>query len=155
MKVGKTLMILIVSFLLIIVIVFLFFTKGKIFDKYDNLLKVNNKSDDTLCFWFAPLPSNQSMFNQLIDKGYQPSLILPKRIESYPAPNWRNAIKRVKGGTMYLLDYSTIMKYKKNKIILDSNLLINIFRYRFTLDKNKLDSCNWIITYDKHTNKNK
>ena len=147
MKRRKIFIAVIVSFTLIFLLI-LYFVQGKIFDKYDASLKVNNKSSDTLCFWFAPLSNNKEMFDIMQDKGFTPSWILPKSIESYPAPDWEEAIKRVKGGKLYLLDYSTIMLYKNNRIKLDSNVLTNIFRYEFPLQKDKLDSCDWLITYN-------
>ena len=133
---------------MLLLLLLLYYTKGKIFDKYDDLLKVNNISNDTLCFWLAPLSSNKSMFDVMQDKSYTPSWILPKRIESFPAPDWEEAIKRVKGGRLYLLDYNIVMLYKNHKIKLDSNVLDNIFRYEFPLIKYKLDSCDWTITYN-------
>jgi hypothetical protein len=147
MKRRKNLII-IATIIILITAFLLYFTRGKIFDKYDDLLKVNNKSSDTLCFWFAPLSNNKEMFDIMQDKGFTPSWILPKSIESYPAPDWEETIKRVKGGKLYLLDYSTIMLYKNNRIKLDSNVLTNIFRYEFPLQKDKLDSCDWLITYN-------
>lgn len=141
-------LIIIATIIILIITLLLYFTRGKIFDKYDDLLKVNNKSSDTLCFWFAPLSSNKNMFEIIKDKSYTPSWILPQSVESYPAPDWGEAIKRVKGGKLYLLDYSTVMLYKNNRIKLDSNVLTNIFRYEFPLQKGKLDSCDWLITYE-------
>ena len=136
-----------ISSVILLLLLFLYYINGKVFDKYDDSLKVNNKSNDTLCFWFAPLLSNKDIFDSIKNKDYVPSWILPKTIESYPAPDWKEAIKRVKGGRLYLLDYHAIAMYKNNIVKLDSNVITNILRYEFPLEIEKLDSCKWTIEY--------
>jgi len=135
--------------MLIIILVLIYSRSGKTFDNYDNKLKINNKTEDTLCIWFRPINSNRGLFDLICSKSYYPELIFPKKVNEYGiAGDWLNTIERMKGGSMFLLDYGTLMLYRNNRIKLDSNIITNVLRYDFPMQKGKLDSCDWIITYD-------
>lgn len=127
---------------------FLIFSKGKIYDSYNDKLKVRNLSTDTLCFWFAPIPNDSILYATIKDKTFNPSIILPNKTESYPSGiDWQEAIYKIKGGKMHLLNYGIILSIKDNKMPKDSFSSKNIVKLSFPLTINKLDSCNWVITY--------
>lgn len=133
---------------MVIVSIFFWFINGKIFDKYNDDLKICNKTNDTLCFWFAPLPNNKSLYKIIKANDFYPSYLKPN--ETTPIEigmNWDEWFKKI-GGKMYLFDYKTITKYQKHEIELDSNVVHNILKFTFPLIKYKLDSCNWVITYE-------
>lgn len=143
----KSIYIVIISIIIIVTIFILIFLRGKIFDKVDNKLQVNNLSRDTICFSFDLISSNKSLYLTITDKSYQPSIILPKKMSSYSVPNWDNAINKIKSRKLYLFDLSAINRYRSGIYSLDSNVINKIVRYEFPLIKDKLDSCDWIINY--------
>lgn len=143
----KSIYIVIISIIIIVTIFILIFLRGKIFDKVDNKLQVNNLSRDTICFSFDLISSNKSLYLTITDKSYQPSIILPKKMSSYSVPNWDNAINKIKSRKLYLFDLSAINRYRSGIYLLDSNVINKIVRYEFPLIKDKLDSCDWIINY--------
>ncbi len=135
--------------IILITLLISIFVKCNFYEEFNDDLRVDNKSNDTLCFWLAPIPNNKEFYEVFIDDNFDPSIILPKSLTSYGITmNWKTAIKRIKGGKMFLLDYHFIRLYKNKTLKLDSNVVSNVFRYSFSLNINKLDSCNWIIKYE-------
>ncbi len=132
-----------VCFTLLIYFVFL---NGKIIDNSSGKLKVKNETNDTLCFYFAPRSNNMSLYNLIKSDSFYAELIYPNSINPYTInSNWDDVVERMNGYNLFLLDYRTIKLYKKNELILDSNVIQNVVKYSYTINKMKLDSCNWLL----------